>query len=452
LSVAEVLSGARPWAVVQGDALDVLRGMPDGCVQCCVTSPPYFSLRSYLPAGHADKALELGGEQSPDCLGWATGSRCGCCFVCRMTAVFEEVRRVLRPDGTLWLNVAGGYSGGGGFSPTAPSNLAGSKQTTQHSREYKGRNPAPGWKQKDFINTPALLAESLRAAGWFLRAEVALTKLSPMPESCRDRPTRATEKLYLLAKGPRYYYDAEAERVAATRPGDVQTFGARHAPASITPDDPRFRNGSEQWGRAAECPAGRNLWDYWGDDEPDLPEPSWPWHPEPSRAKHYAAFPTWLPRRCLRLGASLRGCCPACGAPWRRAVERKGGTTGRGWNDHEHDADRGRRFEGSLGTSTASSRAWESGEYQRRTTGWHPSCPCPPAEPIGCLTLDPFAGTGTVGLVARRLGMRFVGIDLNGDYCGIARRRVADASPLADLADSPAPSPQPTLFDTEGPQ
>lgn len=104
--VAAVLAGSKPWAVEQGDALSVLQQMPAESVHCCVTSPPYFNLRAYGDGN----AAELGREQVPDCLGWTTGQKCGSCYVCRMVAVGEAVKRVLRDDGTFWLNIGDGYN------------------------------------------------------------------------------------------------------------------------------------------------------------------------------------------------------------------------------------------------------------------------------------------------------------------------------------------------------
>jgi DNA modification methylase len=103
---------SQPWEIIEGDARAALAALPAGHFHAAVCSPPYHRLRSYLPRDHPSKPLELGGEDVADCFGWATGRRCGCCYVCRMTAVFREVRRVLRDDGTLWVNVAPSFSSG----------------------------------------------------------------------------------------------------------------------------------------------------------------------------------------------------------------------------------------------------------------------------------------------------------------------------------------------------
>lgn len=435
----------QPWRVLIGDVFARLADLPDGAFQTCCTSPPYWALRSYLPAGHPDKHLELGQERSPDCFAWARGvSRCGACYVCRMTDVFAAVRRVLRDDGTLWVNVAGSYaagkSGRADYRSGDPTSTltSGARKDGVHYGEPIQRTPPPGWKAKDYVNVPALLAESLRADGWFLRAEIALTKVAPMPESCRDRPTRATEKLYLFAKRGAYFYDGEAEKSGLVDPqkgrglsaygnADSQDGGGGVASGNF---------GADAGGkvRRADPSGSRNLWDWWDSSDDDLPPAVWPWRPSGGRKSgHYATYPLWLPLRCVRLGTSARGACPACGAPWRRVVER---TTMK--------VERSGRAEalGEYGRTCVSGTMTEP--PASRTLGWSPSCKCPPADPVPCAVLDPFCGLATTGVAARLLGRSFVGIELSEPYAAVARGRLASACPLDDAAfRAPAPPPLP---------
>ena len=137
--------------ILVGDARERLAEIGDGYVQTCVTSPPYFGLRDYGVAG------QIGLESTVEA------------YVAELVGVFREVRRVLADDGTLWLNLGDSYSGGGGFSPDSPSNRNGAKQTTQSSREYKGRAPTHGLKPKDLIGIPWRVAFALQADGWYLR-------------------------------------------------------------------------------------------------------------------------------------------------------------------------------------------------------------------------------------------------------------------------------------------
>ncbi len=432
----------EPWEVILGDAKTVLEGMAAGSVHTVCCSPPYWALRSYLPQDDQQKALEMGSERSPDCFAWARGSpRCEACYVCRMTEVFAAVKRVLRDDGTAWVNIGGSYN-------SNPSGFAGTGSAFGHSSNHDGardygrrKKDASGWKQKDFVNVPALLAESLRADGWILRSEIQLTKLSPMPESVRDRPTRATEKLYLFAKRSKYFYDMEAERIGLQPGADHDRIGCSHP---MTSSSAAVRDGLGNGHEMNSNPAGRNLWDYWDSTDDDLPPAVWPWRPEPSRVKHYATFPLWLPLRVVRLATSAKGVCPRCGGPWRRVVERKfrvrkgrvntimgsrdGGPDERGWD------------------------GYPTGSNETTTLGWTPSCTCPAADPVPSTILDPFCGTGTTLVAARLLGRRALGIDLSAPYVKIARERLATAAPLDDaawrIANAAAGEAQPTLFDT----
>jgi hypothetical protein len=320
---------------------------------------------------------------------------------------------------------------------------------------FRKADGPPTHKAKDLVNTPCYLAESLRCDGWYLRSEIQLTKLSPMPESCRDRPTRATEKLYLFAKRGRYYYDQEAERMPHTAApqrrsvdgmGRIREHGvpgqSPHGGGTGTSDVPTH------YGH----PAGRNLWDYWDDtDDDDLPPAVWPWRPEPAQGRgHYAVYPLWLPLRCLRLSTSAQGCCASCGGPWRRVTSEPPnvhpGDSGR--TDAQGAVQRGYRHDGKA-VGTVMRERHEAGRT-RETLGWSPSCPCPPSPPVPCRALDPFAGTGTTGVAARLLGRHFTGIELSGDYAARARERLASACPLDDAAwraTAAAPThEQPTLF------
>jgi hypothetical protein len=173
-----------------GDCRDVLAGVPADSVRCCVTSPPYFGLRDY---GHAG---QIGLEPTP------------AEYVEQMVGVFREVRRVLADDGTLWLNLGDSYARGfGGGTPGAKS----STNAGSYSGRETGRTPE-GFKGKDLLGIPWRVAFALQADGWYLRSDIIWSKPNPMPESVMDRPTKAHEYLFLLAKSERYYYDADAIR------------------------------------------------------------------------------------------------------------------------------------------------------------------------------------------------------------------------------------------------
>lgn len=180
-------------ALYVGDALDVLRTLPDESVQCCVTSPPYWGLRDYGVEG------QLGLEPTPFL------------YVEDMVAVFQEVRRVLRNDGTLWLNLGDSYNSIGhkkSSSGYGTTGLAGGHAQEHHP--LRRENSAPGLKHKDLVMIPARVAMALQADGWWLRSDTIWSKPNPMPESVQDRPTRSHEYVFLLSKSQRYFYDADA--------------------------------------------------------------------------------------------------------------------------------------------------------------------------------------------------------------------------------------------------
>ena len=346
------------FEILVGDVRDMLRTLPDDSVHCCVTSPPYWGLRDYGVAG------QIGLEQTPEE------------YLAILGEVFREVRRVLRPDGTCWVNLGDSYS------------------------------------NKQLLMMPSRIALALQADGWWLRSEIIWAKPNPMPESITDRPTGAHEKVFLLAKSARYFYDADAVREPLESP--------QHAPGNKR-DNGRLTAGMghvEDPGRVWGNPNGRNKRNVWTIPTQPCPE------------AHFATFPERLVEPCVKAGTSERGCCPECGAPWKRVVE-KGGP------DLEHQracgGDRNGDYSGAAVKDYASAGAQDpstvkarilAGLRERKTTGWNPTCSCPEHEPVPCTVLDPFCGSGTTGLVALREGRRFVGIELNPEYSLIAHRRI----------------------------
>jgi DNA modification methylase len=198
----------------EGDVLDRLRGIDAGSIQCCITSPPYFGLRDYgLPAG-------MWGDGWIGCLGLEPSVDQ---FVVHLVEVFAEVRRVLRDDGTLWLNLGDSYAGGGNGArdperwPKQSRNNGGDRIT--HAKKQTGAKP------KDLLGVPWMVALALRADGWYLRSDIIWSKPNAMPESVADRPSNVHEHVFLLAPNANYYYDADAIREPlATK--TLTTFGS----------------------------------------------------------------------------------------------------------------------------------------------------------------------------------------------------------------------------------
>lgn len=204
--VQDILSGNTNWHIEQGDCLSVLRVLPDRSVHCCVTSPPYWGLRDYGVLG------QLGLEPTP------------AEYVNRLVEIFQEVRRVLRDDGTLWLNLGDSYVGAmaeykdtgsfGKHSCVAKKTQTGIPGNGRIKRGKLLRKM--GLKQKDLVGIPWRVAFALQSDGWYLRSDIIWSKSNPMPESVTDRPTKSHEYIFLLSKSGRYYYDYETIKEEAS--------------------------------------------------------------------------------------------------------------------------------------------------------------------------------------------------------------------------------------------
>jgi DNA modification methylase len=260
------------YQLLTGDALTMLRTLPSESVQCCVTSPPYLGLRAYLLDDHLSKDLEIGTEESPEL------------YAAKLTEVFREVRRVLRNDGTLWLNLGDSYNGSGGAG--GDYGPGGSKEGQP---KYSGRR-IDGLKNKDLIGAPWLVAFALRSDGWYLRSDIIWSKKNCMPESVLDRPTRSHEYLFLFAKSSSYFYDIDAIR----EPYDPASLGRYkyqfgNGPAAAIAKSPAVGNGN---GHSAEPnPNGRIKRSVWTTATAGYP------------GSHYATYPPELVEPCVLAGS-----------------------------------------------------------------------------------------------------------------------------------------------------
>lgn len=378
------------WEIKQGDWIEVLRSLPDESVQCVVTSPPYWGLRDYGVSG------QLGLERTPEE------------YVAKMVEGFREVRRVLRSDGTLWLNLGDSYNAHPGQRTV--HDKAGYKQSTNRgSCEAASRN-TPDMKAKDLVGIPWMLAFALRADGWWLRQDIIWAKPNPMPESVTDRCTKSHEYIFLLTKSERYYYDAEAIKEDAVADHPSGNGFKRDARLSYL-DDNGPRGNDEQWTDVGGKRNKRSVWEVATSPFPEA---------------HFATFPPKLVGPCILAGTSERGCCAKCGAPWERIVERY--DTGQ----RQKMADGWDTGEGGHGTIHRNGR--EQGEPDQpvmaaHTLGWQPTCECG-ADTVPCTVLDPFSGAGTTGLVATRFHRNYLGIELNSEYVAMAQRRIQADAPL----------------------
>jgi len=278
-------------SILVGDCLASLRAMADQSVNTCVTSPPYFGLRDY---GHAG---QIGLEQTPDE------------FVAKLVEVFREVRRVLRDDGTVWLNLGDSYSGSG----KGPSGNLGKKHDERNmwqseNAKHTSKIIPDGLKPKDLIGIPWRVAFALQADGWYLRQDIIWHKPNPMPESVTDRCTKAHEYIFLLSKGPRYYFDSEAMQEDAI-------YGARGSEFHTG------KTGAHQIGRASSGPrqskvrgefngktnalAGREAFRAIRDTRNR--RSVWTVATKPFKGAHFATFPPELIEPCVLAGCPEGG-------------------------------------------------------------------------------------------------------------------------------------------------
>jgi DNA modification methylase len=250
--------------ILVGDCVESMAFIPSGSVHCCVTSPPYFGLRDYGADG------QIGLEPTPDA------------FVAKLVEVFREVRRVLRDDGTLWLNLGDSYSNAG----TRQGDCGGiSGKTNDHRKVGSGyRQRIKGFKNKDLLGIPWRVAFALQSDGWYLRQDIIWHKPNPMPESVRDRCTKAHEYIFLLSKSPKYFFDSEAIKEPASAP-----------PKKCGPKNDATRNDGGRTGIVRGDGETRNRRDVWTIST------------KPFKGAHFATFPPDLIEPCVLAGSPEGG-------------------------------------------------------------------------------------------------------------------------------------------------
>ena len=261
------------WEIKVGNSLDVLQEMPEKSIHCCVTSPPYFALRNY------QNDEQIGQEETPEE------------FVENLVEVFRGVKRVLRDDGTLWLNIGDTYSRGNRGKVVSPAGVAATKNDDikYGDLESPKLNSHAVIKQKDLIGIPWRLAFALQADGWYLRSEIIWHKPNPMPESVKDRPTRAHEHIFLLTKNEKYYYDAESIKTDST------TTSSRKTPHKRTTQDWEDGSGLQAHAGFDKEYTKANKRDVWS-----VPVKSYP-------GAHFATYPSDLIEPCVLAGCPVDG-------------------------------------------------------------------------------------------------------------------------------------------------
>lgn len=435
---------------IHGSAHD-LAELDDNSVQCIVTSPPYYGLRKYEGAQDVEwpaveyapvpglSPIRIAGCE-PECehewekqpsrkpgqveqTKWksasaagdgqtqAMGAYCSKCggwrgglgneptldmYIGHLILCMREWWRVLRNDGVCFVNLGDSYSGSGGAGGDYNSGGLRAGQP-----KFKA-GTASGLKPKDLMLVPHRFALAAQADGWWVRSDIIGAKVAPMPESVTDRPTRSHEHIWMLTKAAKYFWDAEAVRekaldssVARMRRGVSETNKLIDgAPGQVPHTVHQARSNDPD----REVSTSRQM--------RDVIE----WRPKPFPGAHFAVWPEAIPERCIRAATSERGCCPHCGAPWARVVEKSERVQAHWLNTEQAKA---RAANGKHGSTSVI----ETGQYQTyQTVGWKPTCTCPDADPVPCSVLDPFVGSGTTVKVAVALGRRGIGVDISREY------------------------------------
>ena len=394
LTLSPGIGDNRPTATLYygQDVRESLRLLPEKSVHAVCTSPPFWGLRDY---GTGDKQIGL--EDSPQE------------FVDSLVEVFREVKRVLRPDGTLWLNLGDSYTAGGRGGHASSDTFHGHKGR----RGLTGvRKPPKGLKTKDLVGIPWRVALALQDDGWYLRSDIIWAKSSPMPESVKDRPTKAHEYVFLFAPPDsrgKYYYDQDAIREPLRASSRARNkYGWKGAQRTR---DPREQRDEPDRDHCFDESVGSNKRTVWNVNA------------QPYRGAHFAVWPPELVKPMILAGTSSHGCCSGCGAPWKRDTKRTStGYDGSQYGENVQKAANGAKSGGTAKSTLGSSGGTLVGKYS--TTGWSPTCSCSDEARKACVVLDPFSGSATTGMVALQEGRDYVGIDLNGEYLDLATARI----------------------------
>lgn len=434
--------------ILVGHNITEMRKLQPQSVHCVVCSPPYFGLRAYgtdpqiwggLEECNHDwaanpKRFNDGRRRNAESQGKhsraheaiagnnQTGDTCGTCgawrgelgsepnpemFISHLVEVFSEVWRVLRDDGVCWMNLGDSYANDGKWG-----GRTGGKHVSGLHGEPVGRSrKTTGLKPKELIGIPWRAAFALQAAGWFLRSDNIWHKTNVMPESVRDRTSRAHEYVFMLTKSPRYFWD----HVAVQEPTATKTL-------TVT-TTPRKGTGTESTGEklnawmeangGREIPLARNLRTVWRISTKSY------------KGAHFATYPPELVAPCILAGTSARGCCHNCGAPWRRLYRKERVATRPGNNSKVYVDPENSPYEQHSGTIIGN-RDPQRHLTKIVTIGWEPTCKCDAGEPVPCTVLDPFLGSGTTATVAEFYGRRWIGCELNEKYAELARARIAE--------------------------
>lgn len=361
--------------IYTGEAKEVMKSWPDECVDMCVTSPPYWGLRDYGVDG------QLGLESSPEE------------YIIRLCNVFDEVRRVLKDTGTLWVNIGDSYNSNHKVGTTDKKK---GWKTGDISHKNQGRAGTPEIKVKSLVGVPFRFALEMIGRGWVLRNTIIWHKESCMPSSAKDRFTVDFEYLFFFSKEPQYYFEQQFEPFK-------QSSIERNKYPHNGGGDYAVKRGRKQGELFNEDNKGRNM------------RTTWTINPKGFSGANFAVYPEELIETPIKAGCPKK-VCKECGLPKEKVIE----TT---LVNDELKPSKGEKYE--AGSEFMSEKTRLRSEIKFEDKGYKTTCDCDCGFERG-IVLDPFFGSGTTGLVAKKLGRDYVGIELNPEYVEMANKRIGD--------------------------
>lgn len=363
--------------IIHGDSLESLKTLESNSVHLIVSSPPYYpQVRDYNipPTFWADgDKCALGFEGTPDQ------------FVNHLVRIFGECHRVLRDDGTLWVNMGDSYA--------------------KHNK-WKDL----GIKKKDLLGIPWLFAFAMRKSGWWLRNDIIWSKLDPLPNSVADRCVRSHEYIFQFAKSEKYYYD----RVPLQEPAK-ETSIARVKQKNFS----NQKGGDKDYGKTGLNPSRstRKTLENFAKNPIRNKRTVWSFATANYKGSHMAVFPETLPSMCIKSGTSEYGVCSSCHTPWARDIQKTRIATRPALNNK-------------VDKTGKSHRDPERHVTEIKTLGWKPSCDCGTNSVVPAVVLDPFSGAGTSGVAAVKLGRKYIGVELNEEQVKVSKKRIRDIDPI----------------------
>jgi DNA modification methylase len=424
--------------ILEGDTRHKLQCLASGSVHCVVTSPPYYGLRDYGVDG------QIGLERTPEQ------------YVCEIVHVMRGVRRVLRDDGTVWLNIGDSYAP----NWSSQRERGGRGLRADDSRQRWTR--LPGIAPKQLLMIPARVALALQADGWFLRSDIIWSKTSCMPESATDRPSNTHEHVFLLTKAARYFYDAAAvaeqscadddrrqtrraiglAEQAGLTPAHIEALracGVEDAgKAQVTPGGRKNTAGETRLAAEAKAALGGYTREFLIGGTRNIRN-VWTIATQPYSGAHFAVMPPELAERCIKAGTPSMASAPPAARPGSASPSAARATTP-GWARSRRRGPTARPTATARpATATASCPACAPGRSLPPTGSAAAAARAPGSS--RATVLDPFAGAFTTALAADRLGRHAIGIELNARYCKLARERIEDDAGLfAQITQEAAPA------------